>query len=115
MKFLAPGNSAKPEFPALLLHVAPQRFVKDLAEFQRARNYEISGPQKFCSGAEILALGRKFRPWGGISGPETEFPALEFSLLWVISSLSIAVPIPTLLHHQSRAIPVEFLQSSAQG
>jgi hypothetical protein len=59
--------------------------------------------------------GRKFRPWGGISGPETEFPALQFSLLWVISSLSTAVPIPTLLHHQSCAIPVEFLQSSAQG
>jgi hypothetical protein len=52
---------------------------------------------------------------GGISGPETEFPALQFSLLWVISSLSTAVPIPTLLHHQSCAIPVEFLQSSAQG
>jgi hypothetical protein len=59
--------------------------------------------------------GRKFQPWGGISGPETEFSDLEFSLLWVISSLSTAVPIPTPLHHQSCAIPVEFLQSSAQG
>jgi hypothetical protein len=101
MKFPAPGNSAKPEFPAPLLHVAPQRFVRDLAEFRTAGNYEISGPRKFCSGAEILA-------------PETEFLALEFSLLWVISSLSTAAPIPTPLHHQSCAIPVEFLQSSAQ-
>jgi hypothetical protein len=59
--------------------------------------------------------GRKFRPWGGISGPEAEFPALQISLLWVISSLSTAVPIPALLHHQSCAKPVEFLHSSAQG
>jgi hypothetical protein len=68
---------------------------------------------------KFLALGnfvqgRKFRPWGGISGPETEFPALIFSFLWVISSLSTVVPISTPLHHQSCAIPVEFLQSSAQ-
>jgi hypothetical protein len=67
MKFLAPGNSAKPEFPAPLLHVAPQRFVKDLAKFRRAGNYEISGPRKFCPGAEILALGLNFRPWNFIS------------------------------------------------
>jgi hypothetical protein len=38
MKFLAPGNSAKPEFLAPLQNVAPQRFVKDLAEFGWARN-----------------------------------------------------------------------------
>jgi hypothetical protein len=62
---------------------------------------------------KFLAPGN-FVQGGGISGPETEFPALEFSLLWMISSLSTAVPIPTHLHHQSCAIPVEFLQSSAQ-
>jgi hypothetical protein len=62
MKFLAPENSAKPEFSGPLQKVAPQRFVRDLAEFRRAGNYEIFGPQKFCSGAEILALGRNFWP-----------------------------------------------------
>jgi hypothetical protein len=63
---------------------------------------------------ENFVQGRKFRPWGGISGPETEFPALIFFLFWVISSLSTVVRIPTPLHHQSCVIPVEFLQSSAQ-
>jgi hypothetical protein len=57
MKFLAPENSAKPEFLAPLLHVAPQRLVKDLAEFRRAGNLGISGPWKFCPGVEIPALG----------------------------------------------------------
>jgi hypothetical protein len=60
MKFLAPGNSAKSEFLAPLLHVAPQRLVKDLAEFRRAENSGISGPRKFCPGAEIPALGVEF-------------------------------------------------------
>jgi hypothetical protein len=60
MKFLAPRNSAKPEFLAPLQNVAPQRFVKDLAEIQRAGNSGISGPQKFCPGAEIPALGAEF-------------------------------------------------------
>jgi hypothetical protein len=59
MEFLAPKNSAKPEFPAPLQSVAPQRFVKDLAKFQRARN----------SCPEILS-------WGGNSGPKTKFLAL---------------------------------------
>jgi hypothetical protein len=62
MKFLALRNSARPEFLAPLQNVAPQHFVRDLAEFRRARNYEISGPQKFCSGAEIPALGQNFWP-----------------------------------------------------
>jgi hypothetical protein len=62
MKFPAPENSARPEFPAPLQNVAPQCFVRDLAEFQRAGNYEISGPQKFCLGAEIPALKQNFRP-----------------------------------------------------
>jgi hypothetical protein len=62
MKFLAPGNSARPEFPAPLQSVAPQRSVRDLAEFRRAGNYEISGPQKFCPRAEIPALGQNFWP-----------------------------------------------------
>jgi hypothetical protein len=72
------------------LQAAPHPVVKDLAEFSRARNYELSGPQKFCQtriygpftacctttfskgpsrisgprkfclGAEILALGAEF-------------------------------------------------------
>jgi hypothetical protein len=57
MKFSAPRNFAKPEFPTPLYNVAPQHFVKDLAKFRRARNLGISGPQKFCQGAEIPALG----------------------------------------------------------
>jgi hypothetical protein len=60
MEFLAPGNFAKSEFPAPLQNVAPQRFVKDLDEFQRVGNSGISGPRKFCPGAEISALGMKF-------------------------------------------------------
>jgi hypothetical protein len=63
---------------------------------------------------KFLAPGNFVQERGGISGPETEFSALEFSLLWVISSLPTAVPIPTPLHPQSCAILVEFLQSSAQ-
>jgi hypothetical protein len=48
---------AKPEFPAPLQNVAPHRFVKDVAEFRR----EFPAP-------EILSRG-------GISGPESKFPA----------------------------------------
>jgi hypothetical protein len=53
---------AKPKFLAPLQNVAPQRFVKDLAEFRRA--VEIlsrggnSGP-----GAEIPALKHNFQPY----------------------------------------------------
>jgi hypothetical protein len=36
------------------------------------------------------------------------------TLLWMISSLSIVVPFPTSLHHQSCAIPGECLQCLAQ-
>jgi hypothetical protein len=43
-----------------------------------------------------------------------EFPALKLTLLWMISSISTVVPFPTLLHHQSCAIPGEFLQCLAQ-
>jgi hypothetical protein len=60
MEFPAPGNSAKLEFLAPLQNIAPQCFVKDLAEFRRARNSGISGPQKFCPGAGIPALGAEF-------------------------------------------------------
>jgi hypothetical protein len=59
MEFLAPGNSAKSEFTAPLQSVAPQRFVKDLAEFRRAGNFRPP---------EILSRG-------GISGLESKFPA----------------------------------------
>jgi hypothetical protein len=39
---------------------------------------------------------------------------LKLTLLWMILSLSTVVPFPTSLHHQSRAIPREFLQCLAQ-
>jgi hypothetical protein len=39
---------------------------------------------------------------------------LKLTLLWMISSLSTIVPFPTPLHHQSCAIPREFLQWLAQ-
>jgi hypothetical protein len=55
-EFSRARNSTRPEFLAPLRSVAPQRFVKYLAEFRRA------GPQKFCPGAEIPALGRNFWP-----------------------------------------------------
>jgi hypothetical protein len=97
MKFPAPRNSAKPEFPAPLLHVAPQRLVKDLAD-----------PPK------ILSRGGNSGPGGGISGPGSKFLVLKLTLLWMISSLSTVVPFPTSLHHQSCAIPGEFLQCLAQ-
>jgi hypothetical protein len=58
MEFLAPGNSAKPEFPAPLRNIAPQHFVKDLAEFRRARNSEI---QEFPALGNFVE-GRKFWP-----------------------------------------------------
>jgi hypothetical protein len=109
LKFLAPGNSALTEFPNPDQKVAPHPFVRDVAEFSRAGNCEISDPRKFCqtriSGPfterctttfckglsriskghkflEFLApgnfvQGQKFRPWGGISGPEAKFLALE--------------------------------------
>jgi hypothetical protein len=74
MKFPAPGNSAKPEFLAPLLHVAPQRFVRDLAEFQRGGNYGISAPPEILfrggnsgPGAEFPALKKNFRPWKFLS------------------------------------------------
>jgi hypothetical protein len=101
MEFLAPKNSAKPEFPAPLQNVAPQRFVKDLAEFRRAEIQEFSGPGNFVQG-------------GGISGPKSKFPAFLKTLLWVILSIFIVVPFPTSLHHQSCAIPGETLQCLAQ-
>jgi hypothetical protein len=63
---------------------------------------EFPAPRNFVQ-------GQKFQPWGGISGPETQFLALEFSLLWVISGLSTVVPFPPSLHHQPCAIPGEFL------
>jgi hypothetical protein len=63
---------------------------------------------------ENFVQGRKFRPWGGISGPEAKFSALEISLLWVISSLSTVVPFSTSFHLQSCAILEEFLQCLAQ-
>jgi hypothetical protein len=62
MEFLAPRNSASSEFLASYQRVVPQPFVKDLAEFSRARNYGISDPRKFCLGAEIPALGQNFWP-----------------------------------------------------
>jgi hypothetical protein len=102
MEFLAPGNSASSEFPALYQRVAPQHFVKDLAEFLRAGNYGISGPQKFCQtrisgpltarctttfgkGLSRISKGRKlWNFWlpeilsrGGNSSPRAEFPALK--------------------------------------
>jgi hypothetical protein len=39
---------------------------------------------------------------------------LKLTLLWMISSLSIVVPFPTSLHHQSCAKPRDFLQCLAQ-
>jgi hypothetical protein len=102
MEFPAPKNSAKPEFPAPLLHVAPQHSVRDLAEFLRAGNYGISGPRKFCQtrisgpftarctttfrkGLSRISKGRKlWNFWppevlsrGGNSSPGAEFPALK--------------------------------------
>jgi hypothetical protein len=62
MEFPAPRNSARPEFLAPLQSVAPQRFVKDLANFEGPEIHGISGPRKFCPGAEIPALGRNFWP-----------------------------------------------------
>jgi hypothetical protein len=66
MKFPAPENSARPEFLAPLQSVAPQRSIKDLAKFRS----EFPAPRNFVQ-------GRKFRPWGKISGPEAKFLALE--------------------------------------
>jgi hypothetical protein len=83
-------------------------FRKGLSRISKGRKlWNFRPPGNFVQ-------GRKFWPWGGISGPETEFLALQISLLWMISSLSTAVPIPTPLHHRSCAIPEEFLHSSAQ-
>jgi hypothetical protein len=39
---------------------------------------------------------------------------LKLTLLWMILSLSTVVLFPTSLHHQSCAIPGEFLQYLAQ-
>jgi hypothetical protein len=64
MEFLAPGNSARPEFLTPLQSVAPQCSVKDLAEFRRAGNSMNFLPP------EILSRG-------GNSGPGAEFPALK--------------------------------------
>jgi hypothetical protein len=55
------------EFLAPLLNVAPQLFVKDLAEFRRAGNSGIFGPRKFCPGA-----------WKQISGLEIDTPLDDF-------------------------------------
>jgi hypothetical protein len=62
-KFLRARNSAKSEFLAPLQSVEPQHFVKDLAEFRRP------APENFVQ-------GRKFWPYGRISGPESKFLAL---------------------------------------
>jgi hypothetical protein len=54
------------EFLAPNQRVAPQPFVRDLAEFLRARNYGISGPFierctiTFCKGLSRILKGRKF-------------------------------------------------------
>jgi hypothetical protein len=100
LEFSAPGNSALTEFLAPNQRVAPQPFVRDLAEFSRAGNYQtrISGPfterctttfykglSRISKGRKFMEFsapgnfvqGRKFRPWGGISGPEAKFPTLE--------------------------------------
>jgi hypothetical protein len=89
MEFPAPENSAKPEFPAPLLHVAPQHSVRDLAEFLRARNYGISAKLEFPAPLLHIAPQHSVRDLAefrraenyGISGPrkfcpEAEIPAL---------------------------------------
>jgi hypothetical protein len=69
LEFLALGNSAKSEFAAPLQSVTPQRFVKDLGEFRRARNSVNFWPPEILSrggnsgpGAEFLALKLNFQP-----------------------------------------------------
>jgi hypothetical protein len=128
-----PNWNFRPEIPAPLQRVAPQLVKRDLAEFSRAGNYEISGPRKFCQtrisgpfterctttfckGLSQISKGQKFSPRKFCPG--VEIPALgrKFRpwskisgpgnfLLWVISSLSTVVPFPTSLHLQSCAIP----------
>jgi hypothetical protein len=92
-------------------------------KFLAPGNYEISGPfterrtTRFCKGLSRISKGRKFRnfwPPEILSGPESKFPALKSTLLWMILSLSTVVLFPTSLHHQSCAIPGEFLQCLAQ-
>jgi hypothetical protein len=97
LEFLAPENSGFSEFLAPFPKAAPQPFVKDLAEFLRAGNYGISGPQKFCQtiisgpfterctttfckGLSRISKGRKFSPRKFCPGAEipalgAEFPA----------------------------------------
>jgi hypothetical protein len=61
-----------------------------------------------------LSKGGISGPRSGISGPESKFLAFLKTLLWVILSLSVVVPFPTSLHHQSCAIPRESMQCLAQ-
>jgi hypothetical protein len=67
MEFLAPGNSAKTEFLTPLQSVAPQCFVKDLAEFRRAGNSWNFWP------LEILSSGGNSSPRGGIFALKANF------------------------------------------
>jgi hypothetical protein len=83
-------------------------FSKGLSRILKGRKFRNFRPP------EILSRGRNSGPGGGISGPESKFPALKLTLLWMISSLSIVVPFPTSLHHHSCAIPREYLQCLAQ-
>jgi hypothetical protein len=84
-----------------------------ISKGQKFRNFRPPEIQEFPA-PEILSRGGNSGPGGRISGPESKFPALKLTLLWMISSLSTVVPFPTSLHHQSCTIPGEFLQCLAQ-